>query len=165
VKALGGQATTRDAVHLELVSEVLRLSGSARIRVFGGSMLPSVLPGDVLIIHRAGTKRPALGDIIVFARYNRFFAHRVIEEQDRNGITCFVTSGDSLADSDPPVLPHELLGRVSSVVRSGHYFDPRVTLFSLLGSVVLRNSEFLKRCFLWLLRRRYQLSEFSQSQT
>ena len=152
-------ATTRDAVYFELVSEVLRRSGTARIRVFGSSMVPSVLPGDILIVQQDGTKRLVPGDIIVFARYNRFFAHRVIRVGDRNGTTCFVTSGDSLVDIDPPVLPHELLGRVTSVVRGQRYLDPHLTLFGRWASIVLRNSEFLKRCFLWLLHRRSQLSE------
>lgn len=145
--------TTREAVSYQLLSEVLRLSGTARIRVFGSSMLPAILPGDILIIGRAKLDSAIPGDIVFFKRDDRLFVHRLIGKQDRKGIPCLVTAGDSLAENDPPVLPRELLGRVTSIVRGQRLVSPHTTTFRRLTSIVLRNSDFLKSCLLWLLCR------------
>jgi hypothetical protein len=48
-EVLGGAHT----VKCELAGEVLASSGTLRLRVRGGNMLPTVSPGDVLLIERA----------------------------------------------------------------------------------------------------------------
>jgi len=149
----GVPITTRNAVGCQLVSEVLYLSGTARVRVFGSSMFPSVLPGDVLVVGREGLNQAVSGDIVLFTRNNRLFAHRVIGQRNRDDVTWLVTCGDSLAENDPPVFRHELLGRVNSIVRGTRQIDPRATLFGRLTSILLRNSHLLTKCFLWLLCR------------
>jgi signal peptidase I len=149
----GVAITTQEAIGCQLVAEALQLSGTARIRVFGTSMFPAVLPGDVLVVQRKEIGRLVLGDIVLFKRDDRLFAHRVVGQMDRNGVPCVVTSGDSLPANDPPVFPHELLGSVTSIVRGTRQISPQATLFQQLISSLLRNSDFLSRCFLWLLCR------------
>jgi hypothetical protein len=116
-------------------------------------MFPAVLPGDVLVVQRKEIGNLVQGDIVLFKRDDRLFAHRIVGRMERNGVPCVVTSGDSLPHKDPPVFPHELLGRVSSIVRGRREISPKVTLFQKLISSPLRNSDFLTRCSLWLLRR------------
>jgi len=149
----GVAITTQEAIGCQLVAEALQLSGTVRVRVFGTSMFPAVLPGDVLVVQRKELGRLLLGDIVLFKRDDRLFAHRVVGQMDRNGVPCVVTSGDSLPANDPPVFPHELLGRVTSIVRGTRQISPQATLFQQLISSLLRNSDFLSRCFLWLLCR------------
>lgn len=144
---------TREAIGCQLVGETLTLSGIARVRVFGTSMFPAVLPGDVLIVHRKGMGQILPGDIVVFKCDDRLFAHRVVGLTDQNGAPCVVTSGDSLREVDRPVFAHELLGRVTSIVRGPRQISPQVTLFQKLISNLLRNSDFLTRCSSWLLCR------------
>lgn len=151
--------TTREAIGCQLVAEALQLSGKARVRVFGTSMFPAVLPGDVLVVQRKEIGQLVPGDIVLFKRDDRLFAHRVVARMDRNGVPCVVTSGDSLPDVDPPVFSHELLGRVTSVVRGPRQISPQATLFRRLISSLLRNSDFLTRCFLWLLCRNRSASQ------
>ena len=145
--------TIRDAVCVQLLSEVLKLSGVARIRAFGSSMLPAVLPGDILIVQREMGKSVVPGEIVVFTRESRLFAHRVIGETSRGGTVCLLTSGDSLDQPDSPVFPHELLGQVAFVIRGRRRLYPRATFLTRVTSTLLVNSEFLTRCFLWLLGR------------
>ena len=64
------QNAAPDPAHLlkcELAREVLRSSGTLRLRVTGWSMLPTVMPGDTLIVDRAGGG-VSRGDIVLFAR-------------------------------------------------------------------------------------------------
>jgi len=46
----------------------------------GASMLPAVWPGDVLSVCRGSSTQALPGDIILFARQGRLFAHRVVEK-------------------------------------------------------------------------------------
>ena len=47
------------ALKCELAAESLRLSGRLRLRVTGWSMLPTICPGDTLIIERADARARA----------------------------------------------------------------------------------------------------------
>ena len=141
----------RDVAACQLISEALRLSGKVRLRVLGSSMLPAILPGDSLIVEHTNVSLPVRGDVILFQRYERLFAHRVVARQYRNDCAGIVTAGDSLPENDPLVLPHELLGRVNAVIRSGRYLSPRATRLHRVIAAILKSSDFLTACFLWLL--------------
>jgi signal peptidase I len=161
----GFAAEKSAAAGCALIPEVLRLSGTVRLRAFGSSMLPAIFPGDILIIDRAELNRSVPGDIVLFKRDKRLFAHRVVGQHDRNGVRCLVTSGDALAECDSPVFPEELLGRVNSIVRGTRQIDPNATLLGRLISISLRNSDLLRRCFLWLLCRTRCFREGSECPT
>ena len=66
------------AVKCELAGEVLRASGRVRLQVTGWSMLPSVWPGDTLVIESVASDAVSEGDIVLFSRERRLFAHRVV---------------------------------------------------------------------------------------
>lgn len=112
----------RHAIACELASETLRSSGTLRLGVSGWSMLPTLWPGDTLVVQRAGSDEIAEGDIVLFARDRRFFVHRVIRK-DRSALMV-QTRGDALPRPDPPVSNRELLGRVVSVERNGEFLQP-----------------------------------------
>ena len=82
------------AVKCELAADVLRSSGTLRLQVSGWSMLPAIRSGDVLVIHRAASKDVSKGDIVLFSRDRRLFAHRVVSASlERSGI---LTRGDAM---------------------------------------------------------------------
>ncbi len=89
------------ACHLAEV--VLRSHGELRLRVTGSSMLPAVWPGDVLSVRRRGAEQARPGDMILFARYGRLFAHRVVERKIHQGTPYWITRGDRLDHHDPQV--------------------------------------------------------------
>jgi len=104
-----------DAGRLALLIELLARCGEARIAVSGSSMLPSVWPGDVLTIRRCDATELLRGDLAVFTRGGRLFAHRFVgHDGDR-----LVTQGDAVPLPDPPVSAAELLGTAVSISRSG----------------------------------------------
>lgn len=123
---------TTNATKCDLAGQVLRSFGTLRLRVTGSSMLPSLWPGDLLLIHREDFGRISTGDIVLFTRGGRLFAHRVVSSAGQRGGEQLVTRGDALRAPDPPVTSAELLGRVCLIVRAGKWTAPRAGL-SLCG--------------------------------
>jgi len=154
----------RDAVGLELFADVLQLSGTAQIRVTGSSMLPCVRPGDILLVQRECMNGLAPGDIAVFTRDQRLFAHRVVR-RGAGAISYLVTWGDALSEQDQPVHSDELLGRVASIIRGVRRINPSATFLDRTGSVLLRHSDFLTKCMLWLFGRARSFRELSECLT
>ena len=113
---------TEDGHKLELAAEVLASGHALSLQVFGTSMLPSIWPGDTLSIEPKAEKEIVAGDIVLVARQNRFFIHRLIEKHD----SCWVTRGDSLFHNDNPVAPCDVLGRVSLIHKRNRVIVPTV---------------------------------------
>jgi SOS-response transcriptional repressor LexA len=109
-----------NAIKCELAAEVLRSSGRLRLKVTGWSMLPSVFPGDLLLVEQSDTNEP--GDIVLFHRDRRLVAHRMIHRSEKAGVT---TRGDAMAYPDPPVRREEMLGKVVLISRNGKDIKPR----------------------------------------
>ena len=114
----------REATKNELAAEVLQSYRELRLRVVGSSMLPAIWPGDILAIRPCGIAEAAVGDIVLFSRQRRLFAHRVVS---RCG-DCLLTQGDGVPEPDPPVKPGELIGRVFEIVRRGKVLQPKPRL-------------------------------------
>jgi hypothetical protein len=99
----------------ELAAEALRSFGELHLRVTGSSMLPAVRPDDKLLIRSCRIEEAGHGDIVLFIRHRRLFAHRVVARCAGH----LITQGDGLAEPDHPVAAHELLGKVTRVTRWG----------------------------------------------
>jgi Peptidase S24-like len=145
---------SRAAVELALATEVLRAFGELRFIARGASMLPSIFPGDLLLVlrERAASLRP--GQIVLFSRDRRFCAHRVVRAIEMGGQPFVVTCGDALTEEDSPVAEHELLGQVTAVIRRGKRIEFEEPL--ALGSLWLRWTRWAVRrshaAAVWLLR-------------
>jgi signal peptidase I len=107
-----------------LAEEAVRTFGRIRLRVFGTSMVPSILPGDLISVQRASISEISSGDVVLNARDGRMFAHRVVgctANYERpfaaQSEIFLITRGDLLPHNDPPVSSSELLGKVISIQR------------------------------------------------
>jgi len=117
-----------NALKCELASEVLSSSGKLRLCVTGWSMLPSVWPGDTLLVESASAGQVSEGDIVLFGRDRRLFAHRVVARTRALDNPQIITRGDGMPQPDPPLADSELLGRVSHILRDGRCIEPRTSL-------------------------------------
>lgn len=125
-----------------MVEEILRAGGTVKMRVFGQSMLPSIWPGDVIVVDGAVREQITTGDIAVCHRHNRFFAHRVRKMVETASFRQFLTRGDSVIDDDPPFHAEEILGRVIQIWRGGRPWVPvRRPWVRGLGSILARCSQ------------------------
>lgn len=149
-------ATTWERLGCELAAEVLRSSGTLRLRTMGASMLPAVWPGDTLTVSSHDASEALPGDIVLFRREGKLVAHRVVKRTGSSTGIRWVTRGDRLADNDAPVSTHELLGRVTTIERGSRKLTPtpRRSLASRLISWILRSSDFCTRLTLFVGRPR-----------
>jgi signal peptidase I len=132
-----------DPLATELAAASLRLHGKLRLRVTGSSMLPTIWPQDILLVRRCQLEAAAEGDIVLFTRHRRLFAHRVTA---RRGAV-LVTQGDGIGQADAPVDASEFLGKVMRIVRRSGSTRPRSRL-SLTGraaAALFRRSRFAGR--------------------
>jgi hypothetical protein len=106
------------AVKCDLAQEVLRSSGRLRLQVMGWSMLPTVWPGDTLLIDRSDADRVSEGDIVLFERDRRFFVHRIVKKNAEQ--SQILTRGDAMSRPDLPFAEGELLGKVGLILRHGN---------------------------------------------
>jgi signal peptidase I len=122
-----------------MAMEVLRQTGFLRIRVLGESMLPGIWPGDLIIIKRQPAETFAIGDIGLFNRSDRFFAHRIEKIVTILGSLHFITRGDSVSDNDPSFHQAELLGKVVAIQRNGQTRVPAwpQPLYALIAGWIL----------------------------
>jgi hypothetical protein len=128
-------------VRCDLAVKALRLSGRLRLQVSGGSMLPSVWPGDILLIHLAEFSGLRTGDLLFYARNGGFVVHRVVGKN----VDAVITRGDALAQDDDPVAPSRVLGKVAVIERGRARFVPKEKLTSaqrLLRSLICRYDGF-----------------------
>jgi signal peptidase I len=136
-----------NALKCELAGELLRSSGTLRLRVAGWSMLPTIWPGDTLIVERASNSDIFDGDVVVFSNGCRFVAHRVVTKNSGSGDSIVQTQGDALSRPDSPVTHDELLGKVSFIMRKGKWVKPArsLRLPERVVAAVFRRSTFAAR--------------------
>jgi signal peptidase I len=114
-------------------------------------MLPWIRPGDVLFILRVAAQQISLGDIVLFAREERLFVHRVVQKRRSDDQLSLVTKGDALAEVDLPLSDNELLGRVAWIDRGplpGHLKGP----LSIAKALICSWAPYYRR--FWLACRR-----------
>src|ERR1700676_384838 len=136
----------RENASKAMVEEVVRSIGEVRLRVLGTSMVPAMLPGDLVPIRRAGPDEISAGEVVLFLQSGRLFVHRVV---GRNVVSaagnteepCLNTRGDRLRHDDPSVSSKELLGRVVSVERDNRNIELAPHGSNSLFARLLRASE------------------------
>jgi len=99
---------------------LLRSGSTVRIRAFGTSMLPTIWPGDVLLVEGRALDQLECGDLVLVKREEGVRIHRLV-------INCgahWITRGDAMPQDDPPLRPAEILGRVAEIRRPKKVLTP-----------------------------------------
>ena len=124
-----------------LAGEIVRTFGGVRLRVFGTSMVPSILPGDLISVQRADLSEISPGEIVLYSREGRLFAYRVVDLVGSRGDRRLLTRGDRLSHNDPLVSGSELLGRVTCIQTGDGRGQRRIrpaTPESVWGRIIIR---------------------------
>jgi hypothetical protein len=152
-------AHARELHKQTLAAEVLRTTGTVRLAALGYSMLPTLWPGDLLTIEAKSFDQVQVGDVVLFAREDRFFIHRILCKKDLEGRTYLVARGDAMPEADMPVYPGELLGKAISVEYDDETFAiPACSGLRRQVGLLLAHSDRLRslalRCHDWRERTR-----------
>jgi len=137
---------TGDHVLWDIAVEVLRNGNMVRFQVPGTSMSPfirhgeiitvkpcshgDVVFGDIILVHGLGTQAPRLPD----PTEGKKIVHRFVSRRRFDGELRLITKGDNNYYCDPPISPHQVLGRVVEIEKTGW----RMRLDSPLGRVLNR---------------------------
>ena len=113
------RAAAVERVCRDLIADSLMAGREVRLRVNGSSMLPALWPGDELLIAPLSGAKPERGEILLYMREDRLFAHRVVTPSGERDEGYVITRGDGIIADDPPVSPSEFLGTVATVFRRG----------------------------------------------
>ena len=149
------------AVKCELAVEVLRSFGTLRFAATGWSMLPSVWPGETLVVERVGQDEVRIGDIVLVGRESRLCAHRVIAKEEDSENPRWITQGDALPVPDRPVARNEVLGRVTYLIRAGKLtpVPSELSVIDTLIAKVVQRSGSAARALVYLNRKRQTSKE------
>jgi hypothetical protein len=118
-------------------------------------MVPSILPGDLVLIQRASIPEISPGEVVLFLQKGRLFFHRVVARKgmaiaDCPEESCLITRGDRLRHEDPPVTESELLGRLVSIERDNQKVELPPHEPSRLIVRLLQSSDRVTYLYLWL---------------
>ena len=149
------------AVKFELASEVLRSFGNLRFQATGWSMLPSLFPGDTLVVERVNPEQVQVGEVVLVERDGGLCAHRVVRTPLGAGEPRWITQGDAMLVPDRPVCEHELLGSVVCLIRKGRFIavPARLSAVERLAARIVRRSVPAARALVYLHRVRQSSEE------
>lgn len=91
----------------EALKSVINDGITVEIPVYGLSMFPTYLPGDVVTVVPINMDTLKIGDIVFFERDNRIIFHRLVKIDRKHNL--FLTKGDGLLGHDQPFTKKELL--------------------------------------------------------
>lgn len=91
----------------EALKAVINDGITVEIPVYGLSMFPTYLPGDVVTVVPVNMETLKVGDIVFFERNDRIVFHRLAKVDREQQL--FLTKGDGLLAYDAPFTKKELL--------------------------------------------------------
>ena len=106
---------------LQLVSGILYSTGTVKIKAFGTSMLPTIWPGDVLVIEAIPQDKLVCSELVAVETPDGLRVHRLLSKDESH----WITRGDAMPQDDPPISPEEILGRVSEIRRRRRVIIPQ----------------------------------------
>lgn len=133
-----------------IASNTSLLGGYRSYLVQSGSMEPTIMTGDIVIVHDNG--RYFDKDVITFLEKEsrRVVTHRIVKSIEENGTTVFETKGDANRSLDQDTVPLEdVIGRVIFTVPKLGYLvafakSPfGLVIFIIIPSILLISQEVL----------------------
>lgn len=101
----------------ELIEVRLDAGASVRFHVFTTSMLPTLRPGDVLLVRRASVVEIAPGALLVIRQGSAWIVHRLLRQLSLKDGLHLQTKGDNRLFADPLFEASQLIGVVQSIHR------------------------------------------------
>jgi hypothetical protein len=115
-----------------LAEQILQKGGTVRIRCLGHSMSPLVSDGDVAVIEDALPDRYEKGDIVLVARGESLYLHRIVCRRGPDDAPALRTRGDNVIFQNPEEGTIDIIGRLASLEREGQEISLRGVRWRLL---------------------------------
>jgi len=115
-----------------------------RFYIQGTCMYPCIKPKDVLYLEPSSAGQIQVGDIAVYRRFNRLFAHRTIDKGNLDGQDYIVTRPDTARfGNDGPSFDKDILGIVARIERKGRILGTKPEKYSLTRKLFLNTYIYL----------------------
>ncbi len=110
--------------------------------VLSGSMEPTIMTGDIVIIKECNAQDLKKGDVIAFRSGSSVITHRIIDIQKENGQKLFVTKGDNNNTEDRNLVsPGSVEGiYIGRIAKLGNF---AMFLQTTLGAVIFISIPFI----------------------
>jgi len=116
--------------------------------VTSDSMIPTLMPHDLIIVQKTTIDKIQVGDIIAFDTHVAgmgIVAHRTIEKLDGEGTIGFSTQGDNVSESDTwTVHDEDIIGKIIDVLPIIGVFLIEPIRYSLVAVIIITSIFLLK---------------------
>ena len=130
---------------LREIDHLLLELGAVRLRIASRSMVPTLRPGDEVVVRPVGDLRP--GDLVLFRAGTDLVCHRLVAQSDDGAL---LTRGDATSSGER-VCADQVIGRVTEVRRRGAWTAVKSLVRAALLPALVRELECLQR---WPVYRR-----------
>ena len=114
--------------------DLLLASGKLRVRTVGRSMIPTLRPGDEIVVEPVPIEALQPGDLILFQGGRELVCHRLV------GVSggALLTRGDAGSSAGERIAPHQVLGKVVEIRQRTLWVGFKFTLQGALLPSLLR---------------------------
>jgi hypothetical protein len=98
---------------MEMAAGGISPSELLRVTVTGRSMLPTLKPGDAILVHPGPGSTLKTGELATFLTDTGPVTHRIVARDGED----LIAKGDNARRLDPPIQAARIIGRVVAVVR------------------------------------------------
>jgi signal peptidase I len=103
----------------ELFLAALTEGKDVRLHVDGMSMVPTLKPGDTIVVRQVAPHLLEMGDLVVVHREHDLVTHRLVRQKEGQ----WLTKGDNSHYLDPPITAEMILGKVIAIERKDTGID------------------------------------------
>ncbi len=108
----------------DLIENRLRDGASVRFRVATCSMVPTLQPGDEIIVKAEAIQRVPVGSLVVLRQQNYWVIHRLIHRRrEADGVWQMMTKGDHSLFADPLWRGEDWVGVAQAAQRDSQWKD------------------------------------------
>jgi signal peptidase I len=147
-------AFDRSRFFLDVATGILHRGYGIRLRVEGSSMMPTIRPGEAVIVKPATATNVKLKDIVFYQTERGVIGHRLVRITNRNGKLVLLARGDADKGASEPVAPAQILGRLVAVERNGRCIDLAGRKAKVKHSIRIHASQCKQQILLLLIARR-----------
>jgi len=137
----------QQTIEVDLWLEAFERSGEAWLQVTSGSMAPTLIPGDRVLVKKASAGDVTPGEIIVFWQQDILVSHRLYSKWHRRGRLRLLQGGET---NHFGIIDHvALLGRITQATRKNNplssltFTHVRLSFFLSFSSLFFYALDFL----------------------
>lgn len=125
------------------LSDLLLKLDKTRLRIASRSMVPTLRPGDEIVVEPVPIEALRTGDLILFRHQGLLICHRLVEVSEHSGT--LLARGDATSSAGQQIAPDQVVGKVVNIRKRTVWAVLKATLQQVLIPPLLRSLSRLQR--------------------